>query len=500
MQSEVFETDKSLINNSNVVQDKDAGLLAQPENVVPKENLIENDEDLENNFSDSDDGDQYLNSFSSPSNSGDDELRWYAYRGRLGINFMEQNDAPNSQLIYPLQNENHQANNHNIQQNQQEEEETDFLEMDFEPDTNSEIENDNEGRFNLNYDLRNGHNNVPENQQQLPSQNHLNFNINQSLNEELVNHNSSVRNTGAKPKQFSSNCRNLKSPKQNPQLASDGDNTFKITGHLYPYPESSSSSKPQQHLNDDDSYNIGASCSRHSLNSERSFHRHNNFESNYIKPHKSPSKSSSHNHKQQRLHEEQNDQFLFEIEPIKPRNSVTIYTSNCDEKILMDALTSLKLKPDREVILNYFNKSKMVPQLGLIDYIIYRSKKNCNYLKIIELIENSCVNDYHDEYGTKKFDINFYPLDFFSTTPEMIDIEVSEIVKRWNPQTDLSPLVNIKNKYFIQTNVLGKLVYIIRRLNNNQKPPSIIFREDETIKIPQFYVSGYITITTRHPT
>lgn len=104
----------------------------------------------------------------------------------------------------------------------------------------------------------------------------------------------------------------------------------------------------------------------------------------------------------------------------------------------------------------------------------------------------------------------------------MIDIEVSEIVKRWNPQTDLSPLVNIKNKYFIQTNVLGesnfitsvlfkfnqnlppfflgKLVYIIRRLNNNQKPPSTIFREDETIKIPQFYVSGYITITTRHPT
>jgi hypothetical protein len=52
----------------------------------------------------------------------------------------------------------------------------------------------------------------------------------------------------------------------------------------------------------------------------------------------------------------------------------------------------------------------MVPQLGLIDYIIYRSKKNCNYLKIIEIIENACANDYHDEYGTKRFDINFYPV------------------------------------------------------------------------------------------
>lgn len=349
MQSEVFETDKNSINNSNVVQELDTGLSAQPENVVPKEdyqNLIENDEDLENNFSDESDDDQYINSFSSPSNSNSgDEIRWYAYQGRLGINFMERHDAPNNQFNYPLQNnENHQANNHNIQQqNQQEEEETDFLEMDFEPDTNSEIENDNDGRFNMNYEnLRNGHNNIPENHQQLPSQNHQNFIINQQSLNELENHNHniiSIRNTGAKPKQFSSSCRNLKSPKQNPQLASDGDNTFKITGHLYPNPESSTLLSKQH--NDDDSYNIGASCSRYSLNSERPYHRPHNLESsNYIKPHKSPSKSSSHNHKQQRLHEEQNDQFLFEIEPIKPRNSVTIYTSNCDEKILMDALVS----------------------------------------------------------------------------------------------------------------------------------------------------------------
>lgn len=343
MQSEVFETDKNSINNSNVVTEMDAGLSAQPENVVPKEdyqNLVENDEDLENNFSDSDDGDQFINSFSSPSNSGDDELRWYAYRGRLGINFMERNDAPNNQFNYPLQNENHQANNQ-----QQEEEETDFLEMDFEPDTNSEIENDNDGRFNLNYDIRNGHNNLPENQQQLPSQNHNNFNIHQQSLNELENQNHNIsKNTGAKPKQFP--CRTLKSPKQNLQHVSDGDNTFKITGHLYPNPESSSSKQQK----DEDSYNIGASCSRYSLNSERPYHRPNNLDINYIKPHKSPSKSSSHNYKQQRLHEEQNDQFLFEIEPIKPRNSVTIYTSNCDEKILMDALVSIKF-----VLQSYLN-------------------------------------------------------------------------------------------------------------------------------------------------
>lgn len=38
----------------------------------------------------------------------------------------------------------------------------------------------------------------------------------------------------------------------------------------------------------------------------------------------------------------------------------------------------------------------------------------------------------------------------------------------------------------------GKIVNIIRKIN--QKPPAT-FKEKETIKIPQFYVSGYITIT-----
>lgn len=46
----------------------------------------------------------------------------------------------------------------------------------------------------------------------------------------------------------------------------------------------------------------------------------------------------------------------------------------------------------------------------------------------------------------------------FSSTPEMIDIEVSELVQRWKPQTDLRSLVNIRNKYFYQTNVLGECV------------------------------------------
>jgi hypothetical protein len=98
----------------------------------------------------------------------------------------------------------------------------------------------------------------------------------------------------------------------------------------------------------------------------------------------------------------------------------------------------------------------------------------------------------------------------------MIEVEVAEIVQRWTQHTDLSPLINIRNKYFYQTNVLGelqeeirwnrrlnfhlsagKIVNIIRKIN--QKPPAT-FKDKETIKIPQFYVSGYITITNHFTT
>lgn len=134
--------------------------------------------------------------------------------------------------------------------------------------------------------------------------------------------------------------------------------------------------------------------------------------------------------------------------------------------------------------ISYFNRSKPSIagssasncELNLVDYIIYRSKLNCNYLKLIELLQKVCKSEDVDGYGDKKFEVNFYPvswnfsnnfeglknnltfsqLDLFSTTPEMIEIEVDEIVQRWTPQTDLSQLVNIRNKYFHQTNVLGE--------------------------------------------
>lgn len=306
------------------------------------ENPINSDSD--EMFANSEDDDVQL---SSPSNSlnSDVDQRWYALRGRWDVNMVDNNhnDINNRQL------DNRGAPENNQPQQPQEEEETDFLEMDFEPDTNSEIEN--EATLPI----------IHQNASSSSNTNSYNF-LNRPLPLQLPQPEfrmSSLppllatspkhepdslirpvnRNTGAKPKQLSTNSR----PQKVSKHVTDGDDTFKISSTI----SNNNNNDPSSSLgglsriyscatNGDDIYNLGASSSRASYDSDRLHNNHDN--GSFL--HKSPSKSSSHNHKHLRLHEEQNDLFLFEIEPIKPRNSVTIYTTNCDEKILIDALVS----------------------------------------------------------------------------------------------------------------------------------------------------------------
>lgn len=272
---------------------------------------------------------------SSPSNSlnSDVDQRWYAFRGRWNIN----NRRLDNQLP-----ENNQPQLQ--QQQQQEEEETDFLEMDFEPDTNSEIENEatlpNGNQHSSNSGNSYNFLNLPSQPLQQPE-----FRlIPNQLKENPDNYIRPVpKNTGAKPKLMTVNSR----PQKVTTHASEGDNVFKLCSinnniSLSSKP-SHSSSIYSNAINSDEVYNLGASSSRSNHDSNRLYQdpHHQSFNHDVMKIHKSPSKSSSHhNNKHQRLHEEQNDQFLFEIEPIKPRNSVTIYTTNCDEKVLIDALVS----------------------------------------------------------------------------------------------------------------------------------------------------------------
>ena len=75
-------------------------------------------------------------------------------------------------------------------------------------------------------------------------------------------------------------------------------------------------------------------------------------------------------------------------------------------------------EPNREIIASYFNPNAQatssvghenVASLSLVDYIVYKSKLNCNYIKLIELIHRACENVDEEHYGvSKKIDVNFY--------------------------------------------------------------------------------------------
>jgi hypothetical protein len=64
------------------------------------------------------------------------------------------------------------------------------------------------------------------------------------------------------------------------------------------------------------------------------------------------------------------------------------------------------------MISNYFKELRQAPELGLVDYIIHRSKLSCNYIKLISLIERSCKTEEDENYGSNKIEINFYPVRF----------------------------------------------------------------------------------------
>lgn len=62
------------------------------------------------------------------------------------------------------------------------------------------------------------------------------------------------------------------------------------------------------------------------------------------------------------------------------------------------------------MITNYFKELKQAQDLDLVDYIINRSKLNCNYIRLIELIEKACKKEEDESYSSRRIEINFYPV------------------------------------------------------------------------------------------
>lgn len=161
--------------------------------------------------------------------------------------------------------------------------------------------------------------------------------------------------------------------------------------------------------------------------------------------------------------------------------TVTIYTLNCGELTIIEALTRIGVAPNLEVLRQYFTEQYTVDtcKMNIPQYILHMSKRDCNFKKLIEAIKSCCEDT---------LDIQYYPLDPFSDIPEIVQINSVEIAKRWNANTNLRQIINIKHKHFHTLNVLGKIVNIVRQ-------PSRGRYINQMINIPQYYKSGSITIT-----
>lgn len=162
-------------------------------------------------------------------------------------------------------------------------------------------------------------------------------------------------------------------------------------------------------------------------------------------------------------------------------NTVTIYTLNCRELTIIEALTQIGVAPNLDVIRQYFTEQYAVDtsKMNIPQYLLYMSKRDCNFKKLIDTIKSCCE---------ETLDVQYYPLDPFSDTPEVVQINSAEIAKRWNANTNLRQIISFKHKHFHKLNVLGKIVNILRQ-------PSRGRNTNTTINIPQYYKSGSITIT-----
>ncbi|XP_037820676.1 uncharacterized protein LOC119609800 isoform X2 [Lucilia sericata] len=187
------------------------------------------------------------------------------------------------------------------------------------------------------------------------------------------------------------------------------------------------------------------------------------------------------------------------LKNLKPPDpcSVTVPTQNLNETCLVQALDKLQVAYNMDILrkclkkynTNYFgssttNISKTLKEFhNLKDFLMYVSKRPGNYLKLQRIIGKA----------TQKQILVQFKKDPSINAMEMVTVRVSDILYYWSQHKNLDILKEMDKRYQ-DTNILGKIANIIRQAHQRSSCSS---RRPlpEYISIPQYYPSGFLTLT-----
>ncbi|XP_075150122.1 uncharacterized protein LOC142224239 [Haematobia irritans] len=193
---------------------------------------------------------------------------------------------------------------------------------------------------------------------------------------------------------------------------------------------------------------------------------------------------------------------------LKPSDASTtlLSTNNLKESSLVQALDKLQIAYDQELLKSYFKKSNNNNNINinnnnfsssstnicvtshqefknLKEFLLYVSKRPANYHKLQKLI---------GKITQQQVTVQFKE-DASITEMEMVPVKVSEILHYWSQCKNLECLKDM-DKRFQDANILGKIANIIRQAHQRSSSSS---RRPDYIYIPQYYKSGFLTLSKK---
>ncbi|XP_063700834.1 uncharacterized protein LOC134831112 [Culicoides brevitarsis] len=390
-------------------------------------------------------------------------------------------------------------------------EETDFLEMDFDPEPNSEIENFIEDERHFNhleanfFTLRSD-----EGMRELPCVSQLrqngtgspldSFEMNEKddAKEEKTTENEKKSTegkenlyTGAKPKLVTSTSAHKLSSSSNSYTSKEPttpETSFKVVSEPLHVDESCLECAEAEFIfQTKPEFSVERKCRRHRNTKDKVPSK----SLSYSSPSEATTASCPVTHQEFPASASKSTENSATVTNASNSKEfmVTIYSINCDYETIVEATNMIGVQMNTEVLKQYFETlaDEETATMSVPEYLLYVSKRNCNYKRLIDVIKTACQSP---------VDIHFYPHEYSSPTPEIVQIAIGEITQRWNRNTDLRPILKFKNKNFKSLNVLGKVVNAIRQYESGER----LKTSNSHINIPQYYRSGYICITKlAHP-